>query len=83
MSFSLRELDVAEKLAYVFFLFEGILCLETKNMVLVPLIGLDERRDLLPPCANRKNSLLLRFPKLLCRGRSGEFGGMIWILWTR
>ena len=31
------------------------MCLETKNMVLVPLMRLDERSALPPPCAKRKN----------------------------
>ena len=44
------------KLAYVIFCFEGIVCLETNNMVLVPLMRLYGRCDLPPPCAKRKNS---------------------------
>ena len=83
MCFSLGDLDVTDKVGICIFFFEGIVCLETKKMVLVPLMRLDGRRDLPPPCAKRKNRLLLRFPKLLCWGRSGEFGGRIWLLWTR
>ena len=43
-----------KNLANVMFLFEGIVCLETKNMVSVPLMRLDGRRDLPPPCAKRE-----------------------------
>ena len=42
------------KLAYVIFLFEGIVFLETKKMVLVPLMRLGGRRDFPPPCAKQK-----------------------------
>ena len=53
-----------KKLAYVFFLFEGIVCLETKKMVLVPLMRLDGRRDLPPPCAKRKNSFAVEISQV-------------------
>ena len=52
----LESLISQKKLAYVIFLFEGVVCLETKNMVVVLLMCLDGRRDLSPPCAKRKNS---------------------------
>ena len=32
------------------------MCLDTKKMMLVPLMRLDGRRDFLPPCNKRKNS---------------------------
>ena len=69
------------KLAYVFF-FEGIVRLETKNMVLVLLMRLDGRRDLPPPCAKRKKSFAVEISQVALSGRSGEFGVMIWLLWT-
>ena len=56
------------KLAYVIFVFEGIVCLETKNMVLVPLIHLDGRRDLPPPCAKRKNSFAVEISQVALSG---------------
>ena len=52
------------KLAYVFFLFESIVCLETKKMVLVPLMCLDGRRDLTPPCAKQKNSFAVEISQV-------------------
>ena len=56
MRFSLGELDVADKIGMGFFLFEGIVCQETKKMVLVPLMYMDRRHDLPPPCAKQKKS---------------------------
>ena len=55
MLFSLGELDVADKIGVGFFLFEGIVCLDTKKTVSVLLMRLDGGRDLPPPCAKRKN----------------------------
>ena len=42
-------------MADVFVLFEGTVCLETNKIVLLPLMRLDGRHDLLPPCAKRNN----------------------------
>ena len=56
------------KLAYVIFVFGGIVCLETKNMVLVPLIHLDGRRDLPPPYAKRKNSFAVEISQVALSG---------------
>ena len=71
-----------KKLACVIFLFVGMVFLETKKIVLVPLMRLDGRHDLPPPCAKQKICLLSRFPKLIFQGRIGEFGGRIWLLCT-
>ena len=68
MCFSLGELDVTEKIGICNFLFEGILCLETNNMVLVPLMRLVVRRDLPPPCAKRKKSFAVEISHVALLG---------------
>ena len=40
------------------------MCLETKKMVLVPLIRLDGRHDSPPPCAKRKNSFAVEISQV-------------------
>ena len=42
--------------------------LETKNMVLVPLICLDGRRGLPPPCAKQKNSFAIDISQVAFSG---------------
>ena len=44
------------------------MCLETKNMVLVPLMRLDGSRDLPPPCAKRKNSFSVKISQVTLSG---------------
>ena len=56
------------KLAYVIFLLEGIVCLDTNNIVLVPLIRLNGRRDLPPLCAERKNSFAVEISQVALSG---------------
>ena len=56
------------KLAYVIFLLEGIVCLETKKMVLVLLMRLDRRRDLPTPCAKQKNSFAIEISQIALLG---------------
>ena len=56
------------KLAYVIFLFEGIVFLDTNKMVLVLLMRLDGRRDFPPPCAKRKNSFDVEISKVALSG---------------
>ena len=68
MCFILGELDVTDKVGICNFLFEGIVCLETKNMVLVPLMRLDGRRDLSPSCAKRKNSFAVEISQVALSG---------------
>ena len=61
--FSLGELDVVDKFGIgYFFLSLGMVCFETKKIVLVPSMCLGGRRDLPPTCAKREKSLLCRFP---------------------
>ena len=82
MRFSLAELDVTEKVGICNFLFEGIVYLEIKKMVLVPLLRLDGSRDLTPLCAKQKKSFAVEIYQVACRGHIGEFGGRIWPLWS-
>ena len=56
------------KLAYIIFLFEGIVCLETNNMVLVPLMRLGGRSGLPPSCAKRKNSFAVDISQVALSG---------------
>ena len=56
------------KLAYVIFLFEGIVFLDTNKMVLVLLMRLDGRRDFPPPCAKRKNSFAVEISQVALSG---------------
>ena len=44
------------------------MCLEKKKMVLVPLMRLDVRRDLPPPCAKRKNSFAVNISQVALSG---------------
>ena len=44
------------------------MCLETKKMVLVPLMRLDGRRDLPPPCAKRKKSFAVEIYQVALLG---------------
>ena len=55
MRLSLGDLDVADKVGIGYVLSLGMVCLETKKMVLVPSMRLDGRRDLPPTCAKREN----------------------------
>ena len=56
------------KLAYVIFLFEGIVFLETKKIVLFPLMSLGGRRDFPPPCAKQKNSFAVEISQVALSG---------------
>ena len=55
-------------LAWVIFLFVGMVCLDTKKMVLVPLICLYGRRDLPPPCAKRKKLFAVKISQVALSG---------------
>ena len=60
-------------LAYVIFLFEGIVCLETKSMVLVLLMRLNGRRDFPSPCAKRKISFAVDIYQVALSGPERRF----------
>ena len=53
VSFSLGEIDVADKVGIGIFLSLGMVCLETKKMVSVLSMFLEGIRDLPPPCDKR------------------------------
>ena len=44
------------------------MCLETKKMVLVPLMCLDGRRDLPPPCAKQEKSFAVEIYQVALLG---------------
>ena len=50
------------------FLFEVIVCLETKNMLLVPLMHLDGRCDVPPPCDKREKLLAVEISQVALLG---------------
>ena len=64
MNSSLGEIDVADKFSTGYFLSLGMVCLETKNMVLVPSMCLEGRQDLPPLCAKRKNSFAVEISQV-------------------
>ena len=66
--FSLGELDITEKVDMGYFLSLGLVCLDTKKMVLVPSMCLEGRRDLPPPCAKRKNSFAVEISQVVFWG---------------
>ena len=41
-----------------------MVCLETKKMVLIPVMRLYGRRDLPPPCAKRENSFAVKISQV-------------------
>ena len=73
MRFSLGEFDVAYKVGIGNFLFEGMVCMETKNIVLFPLMCLDGRCDLPPPCAKWKNSFAVDISQVALSGADWRF----------
>ena len=45
-----------------------MVCLETNKIVLVPLMCIDGRRDLPPPCAKRKKSFAVEISQVALSG---------------
>ena len=68
MRFSLEELYVTDKVGVGYFLSLGMVCLETKKMVLVPSMCLEGRRDLPPPCDKQKNSFAVEISRVALLG---------------
>ena len=66
--FSLGELDVSDKVGIRYFFSLGMVCLETKNMVLVLSMCLDGIWDLPPPCAKQKNSFAVEISQVAFSG---------------
>ena len=73
MIFSIGEFDVTDKVGIGIFLFVGMVCLDTKKMVLFPLMCLDGRRDLLPPCAKREKSFAVEISQVALSGPDRRF----------
>ena len=69
MRFSLVDIDVADKVGIGNFLFVEMVYLETKKMVLVPLMRLYGRRDLSPPCAKQKKSFAVDISQVALSGQ--------------
>ena len=68
MCFILGELDVTDKVGIYIFLLDGIVCLDTNKMMLVPLIRFGGRRDLPPPCGKWKNSFSVKISQVALSG---------------
>ena len=62
-----------KKLAYIVFLFERIVCLETKTMMLVLLMRLYGMLDFLPPCAKWKNLFSFVISQVALSGPTRRF----------
>ena len=58
-----------KKLTSVIFLFVGMVCLEKNKMALVPLMRLDGRRDLPPPCDKREELFAFKISQVALSGQ--------------